>query len=630
MAFMQLQPQGRQGGAARQKKQGMRAQPPHQGLMPKGAAGPMQVNKRIIAAAEVGDLHGFLSVIDQHLSQMNLVNLSTSIHRLAKFADKDPEVHLALVQSPTFEALQKTIHLMLINSKDKSGLHQCLSNITWSFAHLHVVDMQLLGLLAYHAVGSMSGFKPFELSTLLWAFAKLGVADAMPSDVASLFRAASQRLKENLAGFTFRSLATVAWAFATAKQRDTTLFAGLAREMCSLVRSANCQEIGNTIWAFATAGHRDRKLHHALAQAALPLMDGFKAQEISNMLWGFATNGYWHEEVFVNSIAAVTRMDLGSQHLANILWACAKVMPKALAMTYVIYFTPLCTSRLGTFKPQEVSSTVQAIAKVALVEEDEVPALGPRPLHEDVVELLSAMAQWVAGSAHLFTSSSFAAAVTSLVMLGAHADRPVDLIVEPAVVFRAGALAAAEKLSLLKAFWGTKRMARRAISVLAAGLLCNLDTLQSRDSQALARLCATARLNEKSPCSGSPRDGEEEASPEEVRRWCLALAADIWAPGVEEQPLEPEADADAEADAEVLLDIIESSSDTVSCQDPGRFGSEFGVQTAESLPYLEWQPKDLEEHASVGEQPVKFQYQDSVDASALTFNGVIQTYWIIE
>lgn len=627
MVLMQMPMQGRPKDAVRQKKHCQRVQAP-QGWMP--TINPWKVNRMIMAAAEAGDLHSFLAVIDQYLSQMNPVNLSTSIHRLAKFADEGPEVHLALVHSPVFEAVQKAIRPALINSKDTAGLPQCISNITWSLAHLHIVDLELLELLCCRAISSMSGFKPYELSTLLWAFAKLGVVDSMADDLADLFRVASHQIRGRLASFSFRSLANIAWAFATAKQRDAALFSDLAREMCSSVHAAKCQEIGNTIWAFAVAGHRDCRLQHALAQAALPLMNGFKAQEISNMLWGFATNGYWHEEVFVQSITMATRMELVSQHVANILWACVRVMPKALAMTYVIRLVPLCTCRLGAFKPQEVSSTVAAIAKVSLAEEDEGASSSPKvPLHQDILKFLTGVAEWVAGYSHLFTSSSFVTAVSSLVRLGARAERPVDLVVEQAVVFQAGILTAAEKLSLLKAFLCTARMARRAISALAAGLLSNFDNLKPRDLQALTRLCATARQKARSDSPPEATEAIANPSSEEVRTWCFALAADPWSSGVE-QPSDP----DAEADEAAHLESIESSSEAVSDVDPARFGSDFGIETAESLPYLDWQPKDLSEDAKEGEQVVHHQFHGRTELLPnlvqVTFNGMTQLCWVIE
>jgi len=510
-----------------------------------------------------------LAVIGEHLPQMNLVNMSTSMHRLAKFAGRGPEAHLAVVHSPVLGALRNSIRITLIDLGDKAGLHQCLSNITWSLAHMHVVDLKLLGLLSCRAISSMPGFKPIEMSTLLWAFAKLGVADSMAGDVADLFCAASQRLRESLAGFSFCCLQNIAWAFATAKQRDPALFSGLAHEMCSLTHSANCQEIGKTAWAFAIAGHRDRNLHHALAQAALLRMEHFQAREISNLLWGFAANGYWHEEVFVGSIAVVERMDLGSQQAADILWACARIMPRAMAMTYIIRLAPLCTGRLAAFKPQEVVSTVQAIANVALAEEGEegVPSLAPRtPLHKDVLELLTAMAQWVAGRPCDLTPSSFVCVVASLVVLGARGGRPVDLILEQAVVCRAGALAATEMLSLLEAFWRSAPTARRAIRVLIAGLLSHLDSLEPRDLRAVTRLC-----------SGVPPDATAAAG--EVCTSCLALLEDQCAAGAEEQPCEP----DAEEHEEVHPEAAESSCDSASCADSAHFGSEFGVQALVSL-----------------------------------------------
>lgn len=528
---------------------------------------------------------GLLSVIGQNMQYMNLVNMSTSIHRLAKGADKDPEVRLLVTQSQVFQELLNAIYSKLCHTQGISCLHQCLSNVTWSLAHLYTNDSELMALLATLSTQYMEGFKPFELSMLLWGFAKLGVVEGISDTIQALFQAASECIAANLSHFSFRSLSMIAWAFATVRQRDSQLFAALASEMCRTARNANCQEVGNTVWAFATAGHPDGKLLAAMVMAAMPQMSKFKAQEISNMLWGFATLGYWNEDLFLMSIQAAMRLDLGSQHIAIILWACAKVMPKHDAMEgLVTRFAPLCAARLGTFRPHEVCSTVQDLAKVLLPGPNEAGTVTERPLasagaplHEDVLALLEALAQWVASNSQALTPSAFTGVVSSLVFLGIRAERRVDLSLEPAVVSRAQAIPPAEKVTLLRAFLTYPWIAREAVGALAAGLSTAVCSLQPWDLQALGRMYHAA---------GNRPGTRINPSPQDLSWWCLALAAGLPFQAASMEPDKLEAIQDDGPDVSTRSD---SSTGSYLETDPVS-SHEHCIPTAESLPFLEWRP----------------------------------------
>merc|ERR1719409_1828676 len=104
--------------------------------------------------------------------------------------------------------------------------------------------------------------KPFELSNLVWSYAKLSLAPM------HLFKAVSTRLQNRYEGeFKVQCLSTVAWAFATLRQRNSALFASLAKELVSRVSDMKPQEISNTLWAFAKSqGGRGTCQHPALFQ----------------------------------------------------------------------------------------------------------------------------------------------------------------------------------------------------------------------------------------------------------------------------------------------------------------------------------------------------------------------------
>ena len=101
-----------------------------------------------------------------------------------------------------------------------------------------------------------------------------------------------------------QGLANVAWAFATASQRDAPLFAVLARAAERRMGDFSLQDVANSAWAsamrisshglaymawaFATASQRNAPLFAALARAAERRMGDFSLQDVANSAWGSA------------------------------------------------------------------------------------------------------------------------------------------------------------------------------------------------------------------------------------------------------------------------------------------------------------------------------------------------------
>merc|ERR1719436_463193 len=133
------------------------------------------INSQIIRVAEFGDPQMLVTTIEGYLSQMNLVNLSTALHRLAKFAANSYQFQAALLRHPVLPGLLATTRAALSKSEAGGAPPQCqaLSNITWSLATVQCVDLELLEVASRLAYKHVASFKPFELSAALWAFAKL-------------------------------------------------------------------------------------------------------------------------------------------------------------------------------------------------------------------------------------------------------------------------------------------------------------------------------------------------------------------------------------------------------------------------------------------------------------------------
>jgi hypothetical protein len=332
------------------------------------------INGQIISASERGGLQMLLVTVAKHLPQMNLINLSTSLHRMAKLTSNDPAA-LNMVQNHTvlIDLLVRTTAIfepgaMGMPAQVSDAQPRALSNIAWAVATIRLVDScgQLMQAIGQAAAMQMRYFKPFELTMLLWAFAKLDV----PSN-GTLFQAAARHIVDEMQTLDFRCLASSAWSFATAKFYVGDLFRSISIRMMATMNEANCQELANATWAFATVGHRDDPLFVSIAEEAVPKLAEFKAQELSNLLWGFGANSTFHEGLFVAASRAAQQADLRAQHLANILWAYARVgTSRPITQSTVLALLPFCTRTLEHFKPQEASSTAYAVAKVFAKQSD--------------------------------------------------------------------------------------------------------------------------------------------------------------------------------------------------------------------------------------------------------------------
>jgi hypothetical protein len=84
-----------------------------------------------------------------------------------------------------------------------------------------------------------------------------------------------------------RSLANMAWAYATARDARQSLFDDIANE--AITRDAFApQGISTTLWAFATTNQINEQLFERMAVQARESLDEFNSQALSNLAWAYA------------------------------------------------------------------------------------------------------------------------------------------------------------------------------------------------------------------------------------------------------------------------------------------------------------------------------------------------------
>eukprot|EP00747_Dinoflagellata_sp_TGD_P216947 gnl/TRDRNA2_/TRDRNA2_89410_c0_seq4.p1 gnl/TRDRNA2_/TRDRNA2_89410_c0~~gnl/TRDRNA2_/TRDRNA2_89410_c0_seq4.p1 ORF type:complete len:619 (-),score=105.73 gnl/TRDRNA2_/TRDRNA2_89410_c0_seq4:607-2463(-) len=440
-----------------------------------------QINKQIIASSQASTVEPLLIVISQHVQQMNIVNLSTAAHRLAKLASSNDSMDVnTLCHHPVVSQLFIAILDKVDGVEAGSIQPQAISNVTWSLAHLRFTkNPTLVHVLASLMAQTVHAFKPFELTTTIWAFAKLvsttegnGAAGKLAWSPKYLFEVVGEHVSQNNGDYGFRCLATIAWSFASVRYRKASLFRSIAQQMQQVAGEANSQEVGNTVWAFATTGFHDVHLFSLLAEHSLPRLHEFKAQEISNMLWGFATNNFWHLELFVRSVEVAMTMELYPQHLANMIWAFARIQPRhPSTCTTVLALLPLCTQQVRDFKPLELCSTAFAVAKVFGYYDD-------RPQPDEIFEFFGAAVPLTVRHLDGLSDSSLANLTASLAMLRLSAPGCLEMI-EAEAMRRTRYNGCTLNASLLKSFAKLPGSCSSSVSTLASRFLADFDSLNA-------------------------------------------------------------------------------------------------------------------------------------------------------
>jgi hypothetical protein len=342
----------------------------------RASAAQVRLNGCICRTADNGGVQALLDLVDRKQQEMSCVNLSTALHRLARFA-KDG-IREVLVADPRFSALRVRALAELERqvSTRTEVLPRCWSTIAWAYATLQLKDqdaVRVMQMIAQLALPHLESLKPFELTNLLWAFAKSQTANA------PLFEAAEKHIQQHFAAFSHSSLATLVWVFVTANHHSTSLLRRMSEEFAQGLQNGKEEvqpvEIANLMWGLATAQlYTKPRILREVGAAAVALLQNFKIQELSIMLWAFSRLGVRHDEVFKKAAEllcqfAEHRRQIHPQGMANILWSFQKqaslgscVVPALTESLRVLL--PICEHLMSEFKQKEFSCVLLAVVKL--------------------------------------------------------------------------------------------------------------------------------------------------------------------------------------------------------------------------------------------------------------------------
>lgn len=336
-------------------------------VLNKGCKSHKVVNRHILEAAESGNATELLKVIQRNLPHMNLVNVSTALHRAAKRSlIGTPEERALLSQGPIMQNLCNTAAQLVgrVNpsracaaaAEDAASEMRCLSIICWSCGTLERCEEFIFSHTALCMHARMSELKPFELSNLLWAFAKLAIADS------ALFEAVIPHLMHRRAGrFIPQCLWTILWAYGTVKVYDYNLFNSIAQELVRHPGGLPGHVIANSLWCLARVQHRDPVVFRLLGDMAASeeVVWYLKPHEVSKMVWAFAAAALPHPRLFESLVPVIycNRWELPPHSMASIASAYVAV-DSAHSRQIVAALVEVAHASIHSFRVQELAILV--------------------------------------------------------------------------------------------------------------------------------------------------------------------------------------------------------------------------------------------------------------------------------
>mmetsp|Transcript_59989 Transcript_59989/g.152110 ORF Transcript_59989/g.152110 Transcript_59989/m.152110 type:complete len:531 (+) Transcript_59989:83-1675(+) len=184
-----------------------------------GSSAHHDINDKIIASFERGDIAKLLATIASHLPRMNLVNMITGLHRLSKLTSTSCKSNVHLQDEHAFRELLSSISGAFHTMEPEKVSAQSLSNTAWSLAALNLTPLDLLTQMAALGMANLPLFKPFELAIFLQACVKLGATDDSAAlCLEPIFGTAAAHILAHPDTFQAPCSAKVLWALISAKK----------------------------------------------------------------------------------------------------------------------------------------------------------------------------------------------------------------------------------------------------------------------------------------------------------------------------------------------------------------------------------------------------------------------------
>ena len=299
-----------------------------------------------------------LNLQSSHGSAFNQIHVATCWSRLARLSTMNDRSMIRGQPSTLAPLVLQTIDAMPLQPRGVSITAHALAKLGVGIDHPPYAS--LWKRLALDAIDSVEDFSAHSLASTAWAFATAGVP------APELFDAVARESTARVSEFNPQGLSNTAWAFATAGVPAPELFGALAREATGRVGELNPQAMSNIAWAFATAGVPAPELFGALANEASGRLGEFSPQALSNTVYAFARADVRAPGLFdaLAHESAGRVGELGPQAVSNIAWAFATLGVHAPELFSALENATL--SQADRMNPQQICNVAWAFASAGV------------------------------------------------------------------------------------------------------------------------------------------------------------------------------------------------------------------------------------------------------------------------
>eukprot|EP00439_Symbiodinium_sp_Y106_P068617 s2070_g11.t1 len=231
---------------------------------------------------------------------------------------------------PMMKAIERKATFALESGQDSNSAEaqsagfpaQCASIIAWSCATLSALasvrDEGMFGILAELAGPRLRELKPYEVTNLIWAFAKLAVP------CVQLYQNAAKMLQTRRHGeYKAQCLSAAVWT------AQIQLFKSIGDEMAPQVASLKPQEMANTVWSFGRVRVKHQRLFEEICGtfANNPGASRFSIPQLTSILMGCAQVRFQQPEVIGRISAVMLRNShaLTAEQMSCVLWSLAEL-----------------------------------------------------------------------------------------------------------------------------------------------------------------------------------------------------------------------------------------------------------------------------------------------------------------
>ncbi|ORM40112.1 uncharacterized protein BXIN_1449 [Babesia sp. Xinjiang] len=252
--------------------------------------------------------------INDKIEQMNAVNASTALHRLARHTNSYSRY--TLTSNETFSRLLGAIERNMADL-DSQGL----TNVLWSLVRLRV-QPRWIDLLLANIQSHVSDLTPSEIASSLFALSKLTVKSSVSVDLRdTLIGLAQEKVQLFKRPLDITCIAT---ALARLNVRNPVMFGRISSAVLTSIDEFNLQQLCGIAWAFASLGFTDRALFARIRRVIEENANATSMRDVVHLAWALSKVREADSELFLCTISPLVRSHvahLTCRDISTVAWA---------------------------------------------------------------------------------------------------------------------------------------------------------------------------------------------------------------------------------------------------------------------------------------------------------------------